>query len=124
MKVTQLDDMFGTPARVAIMATTATLPNPAGVGRWTFTALRQETGLADGNLHVQTRKLTSAGYLNRQRMRHGNRVVTCFDLTSAGRRSLQRYIDLLRMALVDESDFRRLAGTKAESTDADDSRVW
>ena len=49
--------MLGVPARLAIIATAA------GGERWTFTALGRETGLADGNLHVQTRKLTAAGFL-------------------------------------------------------------
>ena len=59
MKVLDIDEMLGVPARLAIIATAA------GGERWTFTALGRETGLADGNLHVQTRKLSAARLLAR-----------------------------------------------------------
>lgn len=125
MKVTDLDEMFGTPARLAIVATVAILPVSRGVRRWTFTALGRETGLADGNLHVQTRKLTGAGYLASHRIRQGNRLVTCFDLTDKGRHALRIFIGRLRDALEGGSGFSDLSTDRpVPQSSADDSQVW
>ena len=126
MKCEDLDDLLGTPARLAILATTATLPSVRDGRRWTFSALGRETGLADGNLHVQTRKLDDAGYLRRQRIRQGNREVTCFELTETGRRALRRFTGLLQDALEGGSGFADLSfdtPPPPRRTD-DDSRVW
>ena len=125
MKVVDLDEMLGVPARLAIVATAATLPPNDGVRRWTFTALKHTTGLADGNLHVQTGKLTAAGYLHRHQVRHGNRQVTCFDLTEKGRRALRVFVGLLRDALEGGSGFSEFGGGRpAPRRDRDDSQVW
>jgi len=125
MKSDDLDEMLGTPARLAIIATTATLPAQVGERRWTFTALRRETGLADGNLYVQTRKLIAAGYLHKHRIEQGNRRVTCFDLTDRGRRALRVFIGLLRDALEGGSGFSDLsADAPRMSRRADSSQVW
>ena len=93
MKVRDLDELLGIPARMAIIATLAS------GNRLTFTALKQETGLADGNLHVQTGKLTAAGYLVSDRGRQGNRRVTNFTLTDKGLRVLQEHVRRLNAAL-------------------------
>ena len=125
MKVNDLDEMLGTPARLAIMATVASLPSSRGVCRWTFTSLGQETGLADGNLHVQTRKLVGGGYLHSHRVRHGNRQVTCFGLTEKGRQALRMLIERLRTALESGPGFGDLGGGKSRPMRGqDDSRVW
>ena len=125
MKALDLDDLLGTPARLALVATLATLP-PAREGRrWTFTALRRETGLADGNLHVQTGKLVAAGYVHRHRIRQGNRDVTCFDLTERGRRALRVFIGQLRDALEGGSGFSDLsADAPAPPRTKNDAQVW
>lgn len=117
--------MLGAPARLAIVATVASAPPGEGGGRWTFTALREETGLADGNLHVQARKLTDAGYLSRSRIQQGNRSVTCFDLTESGRRALRGLAHRLQRVLGDgpgTSPSNPVRGRPARR--ADDSRVW
>lgn len=125
MKAIDLDEMLGAPARLAIMATVASLPVSRGVCRWTFTSLGQETGLADGNLHVQTRKLVGAGYLHSHRVKHGNRQVTCFGLTEVGRQALKTLINRLREALQSGPGFSDLNETKPQLLrGADDSRVW
>ena len=108
--------MLGTPARLAILVTTA------DGDRWTFTALRDETGLADGNLHVQTRKLTAAGFLSRDQVRQGNRTVTCFELTERGRRALEVHLQVLKEALGERS---RIPSPRRESgKHKDTSQVW
>jgi len=125
MKAKSLDEMLAAPARLAIVATVATLPAQRGVRRWTFTALRQETGLADGNLHVQARKLTEAGYLHRHQVQQGNRQVTCFDLSDRGRRALRLFVGQLRDALEGGSGFSDLStDRRAPKPSADGSQVW
>lgn len=82
MKARDMDELLGTTARLAIVLTLAD-------GRpWTFTELREETGLADGNLHVQTRKLVEARYLGAEKIPSGNRQVTAFRLTDQGKQKL------------------------------------
>ena len=54
MRASDLDDTLSSPARIAIMA--ALVPGQA----LSFTVLKRATGLADGNLHVQARKLAAA----------------------------------------------------------------
>lgn len=116
MKVQDIDEMLGVPARLAIIATVA------GGERWTFTALRSETGLADGNLHVQTQKLTLAGYLAREKERQGNRTVTCFELTERGRQALGNHLRRLSRAVAGDGRFAR--GDLSGKSDRDKSQVW
>lgn len=86
MHVRELDDLLGTAARLAIMATVM------DGQRWTFSALGRETGLADGNLHVQTGKLTAARFLAREKTTRGNRTVTAFEVTEKGRRVFREHV--------------------------------
>jgi len=118
MKVQDLDDILGAPARLAIVATAA------DGERLTFTELRRETGLADGNLHVQTRKLAAAGYLAREREQQGNRMVTCFELTEKGRLAFQNHIRLLSRALEGEIRFGRRDFSENGGRGQDKSQVW
>ncbi len=128
MKYSDVDEMLGTPARLAILATVARPPVAEEDGKlWSFMALRRETGLADGNLHVQTRKLVDAGYLARDHARRGGRTVTCFELTEAGRSALRTLIARLRAAV--EGPARPSAAERAprpprRPEPIDDSRVW
>ena len=92
MHVRELDELLGTSARLAIMATVM------DGQRWTFSDLGRETGLADGNLHVQTGKLTAARYLAREKAPRGNRTVTSFELTEKGRRVFQEFLRRLNEA--------------------------
>ena len=78
MKMRALDPLLGTPARLAIMATLADGHD------WTFTELREATGLADGNLHVQTSKLAEGGYVKIRKIKRGSRTATCFRAEDEG----------------------------------------
>ena len=112
-KAEEIDEMLGTSARLAIVLTLAN-------GKpWTFTALRDETGLADGNLHVQTRKLVAAEYVNSEKTKRGNRQVTAFSLTSHG---LQRLRDHVRR--VGQYLGIQPAPVRKVQTKSDDSQVW
>ncbi len=121
VRADDIDDLLGTPARLAIVATMA------DGAPWTFTALRAETGLADGNLHVQTRKLVDGGFATRERRRKGGRAVTCFTLTARGREALSGYVRRLRDAVGDGSAGRTDGGGERRGEldrRTDPSRVW
>lgn len=119
MKVTALDPLLGTPARLAVMATLAD-----GRDR-TFTELREATGLADGNLHVQTSKLADGGYLKIRKVRRGGRQVTCFRAEDEGIEALRRHVEKLRRALAGERPSKPSPGRKpAGGKPAGSSRVW
>ncbi|HOX26149.1 MAG TPA: transcriptional regulator [Candidatus Krumholzibacteria bacterium] len=118
MKVTDLDETLAAPARLAIVATLAR------GHRLTFTVLREETGLADGNLHVQTRKLIEVGYLARERVQQGGRPVTRFELTERGRLGFLEYVRRLREAAEGPFAAARAAGESEGRRSADPSRVW
>ncbi len=120
VRVADINDLLGAPARLAILATLA------DGGPWTFTALRDETGLSDGNLHVQTRKLAQTGYVADSRVRQGNRTVTCFELTVTGRQVIEDHVRRLQNALsgrrADTTVRARRGGELGSAADA--SRVW
>ena len=125
MKAQDMDELLGTSARLAIILTLADRQP------WTFTALRNETGLADGNLHVQARKLVTAGYLDAEKVQQGNREVTAFRLSSHGWDRLRAYGQKLGQALgLAVSDFNvRRAGDRTppsakKRSSNDDSQVW
>ena len=109
MKAREIDEMLGIKARLAIVATLA-----AG-RRLTFSELKAATGLADGNLHVQTGKLREVGYLHAVKERGDTRPVTVFELTERG---LDRFRDHV-MAL--QEAFSRRPGVGPGRNDA---MVW
>ena len=120
-KVQDIDDLLGTNARLAIVLTLAD-GQP-----WTFTALRDETGLADGNLHVQSRKLVAAKYLISEKTKRGNRLVTAFSLTSMGRERLKEHVLRVGQALGLKSfapDDSGRGSNRRKQTQNDDSQVW
>ena len=112
MNARTLDPLLGTPARLAIVATLAD-------GRdWTFSELKAATGLADGNLHVQTSRLAEAGYLRVIKQRRAKRPVTSFRLEEPGLDALRRHADRLQRAL---SGVRPV---RPEQRPRDESQVW
>ncbi len=118
MKVGDLNDTLGTPARLAIVATLA--PGQP----LTFTALGEETGIADGNLHVQTRKLVEAGYLTRERIKSGGRSATRFQITERGRTAFSDHVRRLREAVdTPPRATKPLSGAKPPRR-SDPARVW
>jgi DNA-binding PadR family transcriptional regulator len=83
--------------------------------------LRSETGLADGNLHVQTTRLVEAGYHELRKLPHGRRTRTAFRVTEWGSTRLRFHVQLLQGVLKDsEGTIRpRLARDRE-----DDAKVW
>lgn len=123
MRATDVDDLLGTPARLAIMATVLD-----GRG-WSFTELRDETGLADGNLHVQTGRLVKAGYLTKTKTKtkttDGARSLTMFEATAAGHDAFRNLVRQLRMVENANLQVGRPRTTRRRrETENDGSRVW
>lgn len=58
-----------------------------------FTDLRQLLNTTDGNLSVHARKLEDAGYIACEKSFAGRVPKTRFELTTKGRRALERYLD-------------------------------
>lgn len=58
-----------------------------------FTELRQLLDTTDGNLSVHARKLEEAGYISCEKSFAGRVPRTEFELTTRGRKALERYLD-------------------------------
>jgi DNA-binding PadR family transcriptional regulator len=83
--------------------------------------MKEATSLSDGNLHVQTRKLSDVGYIDIVKTSKGRRTVTEFRITDLGRERLRLHVMKLQQILD--------AGTSVEergrrSGRRDDSAVW
>ncbi len=115
MRATQIDEILASPPRLALMACLAD-------ARWhTFMELKRDTGLADGNLHVQTKKLTDAGYIELRKLPHGRRTRTTYRVTELGSTRLRLHVQLLQRVL------ERGAGTirpRLARDREDDAQVW
>jgi DNA-binding MarR family transcriptional regulator len=61
--------------------------------RLAFTELKELLKTTDGNLSVHARKLEDAGYLNCLKSFDGRFPRTEYQLTTDGRRALERYLD-------------------------------
>ncbi len=109
------DEMISSPARLAILA--ALVPGAAIC----FKEMKAATGLADGNLHVQTHKLADAGYLQISKARQGRRSVTEFRLTKLGLERFQLHVRMLQEVLDVEAGATRPA---LSAEQPDDSAVW
>ncbi len=87
----------------------------------TFTELKRVTGLADGNLHVQTRKLVQSGYIGSQKEMRGKRSLTRFWITEPGILALRLHSRLLQRVL-DASP--TVVESRPSSESGDDSQFW
>ena len=111
----QFDEMISAPCRLGILATLVPgLPV-------TFMEMKAATSLSDGNLHVQTRKLSDVGYINISKSAKGRRTVTEFRMTDLGRERLRLHVMKLQQILDGESGADLTAPTARRS---DDSAVW
>ena len=111
----QIDEMISAPCRLGILATL--IPGKPV----TFMEMKAATSLSDGNLHVQTRKLSDVGYININKTTKGRRTVTEFRITDLGRERLRLHVMKLQQIL--DAD----AGAEAPTQGArrtDDSAVW
>ena len=107
--------MISAPCRLGILATLVPgLPV-------TFTEMKEATSLSDGNLHVQTRKLSDVGYIDISKTTKGRRTVTEFRLTDLGRERLRLHVMKLQQILDAESSAPESPQRAGRS---DDSAVW
>ena len=107
--------MISAPCRLGILATLVPgLPV-------TFTEMKAATSLSDGNLHVQTRKLSDVGYISISKTAKGRRTVTEFRMTDLGRERLRLHVMKLQQILDADSGVDHSAPSTRR---ADDSAVW
>jgi DNA-binding MarR family transcriptional regulator len=111
----QFDEMISAPCRLGILATLVP-GEPVS-----FTEMKTKTSLSDGNLHVQTRKLADAGYIQIDKSKKGRRTVTRFRITELGRKRLRLYVMKLQKILEPEPAKPRPVPRPRRP---DDSAVW
>jgi DNA-binding transcriptional ArsR family regulator len=111
----KFDQMISAPCRLGILATL--VPGQPV----TFTEMKEATSLSDGNLHVQTRKLSDVGYIDINKNTKGRRTVTEFSITDLGRERLRLHVMKLQEILDAESGAE---GSVSRGGRADDSAVW
>ena len=111
----QFDEMISAPCRLGILATL--IPGKPV----TFMEMKAATSLSDGNLHVQTRKLSDVGYININKTTKGRRTVTEFRITDLGRERLRLHVMKLQQILDADS---RAESPVQSARRADDSAVW
>ncbi len=119
MKACDIDDLLCMPGRMAVIVSLFSRKE------MTFTELSDETGLADGNLYVQTRKLAAVDYLAMEKAQRGKRMVTIFRITDKGRSHLVSHLNRIWRALGDESArgaYKK--DNKRKEKSEDDSRFW
>ncbi len=109
------DRNLTSPARLSIVAALVSSD------QLSFSELKAKTGLADGNLHIQTKKLQENGYLLKTKALHGGRSVTIFSLSPEGLSAFELHIRKLQRVL----DTRGLIPRPAPRVEKEDpSRVW
>jgi DNA-binding MarR family transcriptional regulator len=85
----ELDPMLHERGRLAIVSVLAAVEN------LTFTELRDQLEMTDGNLSVHLQKLEEKGYVAISKHFVGRRPQTTCRLTASGRRAFVRYLDHL-----------------------------
>jgi DNA-binding MarR family transcriptional regulator len=84
---TELDRLIHERLRLGIVSALA------GNASLTFNELKKILQTTDGNLSVHARKLEDANYIACEKSFDGRTPKTAFQLTDAGRRALERYLD-------------------------------
>jgi DNA-binding MarR family transcriptional regulator len=82
-----LDPLLHERGRLAIVSVLA------AVEQTTFTELRDQLEMTDGNLSVHLQKLEEKGYVAIAKSFVGRRPQTACRLTAAGRKAFTRYLD-------------------------------
>jgi DNA-binding MarR family transcriptional regulator len=88
-----LDPLLHQPLRTQLAAFLA------GAGEATFTELKRQLDVSDGNLDSHLKKLIAADYVNVRKDDSAARIQTCYALTKVGRAALQSYILALQKLL-------------------------
>lgn len=88
-----LDPLLHQPLRTQLAAFLA------GAGEATFTELKRQLDISDGNLDSHLKKLISADYVKVRKDASTGRIQTCYALSKTGRAALQSYILALQKLL-------------------------
>lgn len=111
----QFNEIICSPGRLAVIA--ALIPGDP----ISFTALKRATGLADGNLHVQTRKLADAGYIDIVKSIRGRRTITIFKVSELGIEQYKLHVMKL-LSILDTGEGVTIPILAEDRLD--DSQVW
>jgi DNA-binding MarR family transcriptional regulator len=90
-----LDRVVHEPARLAVMALLYRVDSAD------FIFLMNQTGLTWGNLSGHMSKLEEAGYIAVEKSFKGRRPNTVMQLTTLGRESFRKYIEVMKQVLND-----------------------
>ena len=104
-----LDPLLHQPLRTQLAAFLA------GAGEATFTELKRQLDVSDGNLDSHLKKLIAADYVSVRKDDRATRTQTCYTLTTIGRDALQCYIQALQKLLPLENP-AQLVQTKQRGT--------
>ena len=88
-----LDPLLHQPLRTQLAAFLA------GAGEVTFSDLKRQLEVSDGNLDSHLKKLIAADYVNVRKDDSTGRTQTCYSLTKTGRAALRGYILALQQLL-------------------------
>ncbi len=88
-----LDHLLHQPLRTQLTAFLA------GAGEATFTELKRQLDVSDGNLDSHLKKLIAADYVNVRKDDSAGRTQTCYALTTTGRSALRAYVQALHQLL-------------------------
>ena len=88
-----LDPLLHQPLRTQLAAFLA------GAGEATFSELKRQLDVSDGNLDSHLKKLIAADYVTVRKDDSENRTQTCYTLSTTGRAALQNYILALQKLL-------------------------
>ena len=87
------ESLVSSPGRLRILTALASEPVQP------FVALRDRTGLTDGNLATHARRLQSAGFVAIQKSIRDGKPLTTYQLTREGRDALAAHVRALTSAL-------------------------
>jgi len=88
-----LDTVLHQPVRTRLAAFLYTR------GEATFTELKKQLEVTDGNLDAHMKKFAAAGYISQKKATTGNRSTTSYCLTSKGQHAFEDYIETMKRIL-------------------------
>jgi DNA-binding MarR family transcriptional regulator len=86
----RVDRVLHDPVRMAMVAVLSATPSLS------FSEMKRQLGLTDGNLSVHARRLEDVGYITVVKHVRHRATRTEYALAPAGRRALHRYLDALQ----------------------------
>ena len=104
-----LDPLLHQPLRTQLAAYLA------GAGEATFSELKRQLDVSDGNLDSHLKKLIAADYVNVRKDDSAARTQTCYALSPAGRAALQNYILALQKLLTMDNPEPSAAAKRRET---------